>query len=277
MQPETLAVAQARKDVVVLDCRHVLADPEAGLRDYRQSHLPGAQFAHVDADLSRHSGDPSDGRHPWPDADVFLARLGGWGISPRHQVVAYDQGEGAFAARLWFLLRALGHGNVAVLDGGWKRWTTLGLPVDSAVATRPPEHYPSPGFEAARLLDADAVQRRLDAGGCVIDARAAARFRGEEETIDRVAGHVPGALNRPYTENLENGVFKPPARLADEFRQLLDGCPPTETVVMCGSGVTACHHLLAMERAGLHGAALYTGSWSGWIGDRSRPVAAGAH
>lgn len=276
VQPETLAMGLERSDVVVVDCRHSLADPEAGAREYLRGHLPGARFAHMDADLSRHSHDPGHGRHPWPDAAEFAARLGAWGISPLHQVVAYDHEDGAFAARLWFLLRALGHEKVAVLDGGWKRWTRLALSVSSTPQPPSPGHYPAGGFDATRLLDADAVQRRLDEGGCLIDARAPARFRGEEEPIDRVAGHVPGAVNRPYSENLDNGRFKAPAQLADEFRARLDGRDPAEVVVMCGSGVTACHHLLAMERAGLRGAALYTGSWSGWIGDRTRPVATGA-
>lgn len=276
VQAETLAVALQRHDLAVLDCRHSLADPDAGAREFMAGHLPGAQFAHLDADLSRHSGDPSDGRHPWPQAQAFTDRLGQWGITPQTQVVAYDHGDGAFAARLWCLLHLLGHEKVAVLEGGWMRWTSLGLPVETAVHPRTPAHYPARDFDQSRLLDAVAVQRHLDGGGCLIDARAAARFRGDEEPIDRLAGHVPGAVNLPYAQNLDGQTFKPPAQLAAQFRQVLGDCAPDEAVVMCGSGVSACHHLLAMERAGLHGAALYTGSWSGWIGDRSRPVATGA-
>ncbi|NUS37640.1 MAG: sulfurtransferase, partial [Lysobacter sp.] len=202
----------------------------------------------------------------------FTARLEAWGITPLAQVVAYDDGDGAHAARLWFLLRTLGHGKVAVLDGGWKRWTALGLPVDSRVPA--PAHARYRGeFDASRLLDANAVQARLAEGDLLVDARAADRFRGENETIDRVAGHVPGAVNRPYAQNLADGRFKPPAQLADEFRALLGARAPGDTMVMCGSGVTACHHLLAMERAGLQGARLFTGSWSGWISDPGRPIA----
>lgn len=274
VQAETLAIALGRADLAILDCRFSLAAPGAGERAYLEGHIPGAYYAHLDRDLSdlRRTG---AGRHPWPDAADFTARLGAWGITPQTQVVAYDDGDGAHAARAWFLLRALGHEKVAVLDGGWKRWTTLGLPVDSKVPA--PAHARYRGeFDAARLLDVEAVQARLAAGGLLVDARAADRFRGENETIDRVAGHVPGAINRPYAQNLADGRFKTPAQLAEEFRALLGTHAPEETMVMCGSGVTACHHLLAMERAGLRGAKLFTGSWSGWIADPARSVATGA-
>ena len=275
VQAETLAIALGRPDLAILDCRFSLAAPGAGERAYLEGHIPGAYYAHLDRDLSdmRRTG---AGRHPWPDAADFTQRLGAGGITPHTQVVAYDDGDGAHAARLWFLLRMLGHEKVAILDGGWKRWTSHGLPVDS--------HVPAPAlaryrgeFDASRLLDPDAVQKRLAAGGLLIDARAADRFAGENETIDRVAGHVPGAVNRPYGQNLAEGRFKTPVQLAEEFRQLLGVHAPEETMVMCGSGVTACHHLLAMERAGLRGAKLFTGSWSGWISDPSRPVATGTH
>ena len=275
VQPETLAIASARKDLVVVDCRHELGDPEAGRRQYMLGHVPRAVFAHLDKDLSAAEAQPgSAGRHPWPGAAEFTATLGRWGVTPAHQVVAYDQGDGAWAARLWFLLRALGHEKVGVLDGGWKRWTSLGLPVETMMQPRERDHYPPMEFDWRRLLDADGVQRALDEGELLLDARAERRFRGEEEPIDRLAGHVPGALNRPFSENLEGGRFKSPMRLAEEFRELLAGRDPAQAVMMCGSGVTACHHLLAMERAGLTGARLYTGSWSGWIA-QPRPVASG--
>lgn len=200
--------------------------------------------------------------------------MSAWGIGPAHQVVAYDDGEGAMASRLWFLLRALGHEKVAVLDGGWRRWTALGLPVDSHVAHRAPMKYAA-RFDDTRLLDPVQVQAHLDAGGLLLDARGAERFRGENETLDRVAGHVPGASSRPFTDNLVDGRFKSPMQLADEFRALLGDHAPGDVVAMCGSGVTACHHLLAMERAGLKGARLFPASWSGWISDAGRPVATG--
>ncbi len=282
VQAETLTTALARVDLAILDCRFSLVSPGAGEAAYLRGHLPGALYAHLERDLSacanpaqqrpvRKSG---QGRHPWPDVATFTARLGEWGISPHHQVVAYDDGDGAIAARLWFLLRSLGHQKVAVLDGGWARWTALGLPVDSQARLPARAKYVAQ-FDVGRLLDPGQVQAGLADGELLIDARAAARFRGENETIDRIAGHVPGAVNRPYADNLVDGRFKSPMQLADEFRGLLGEHPTERTMVMCGSGVTACHHLLAMERAGLKGAKLSTGSWSGWIEDPTRSVATG--
>ncbi|HWS77657.1 MAG TPA: sulfurtransferase [Thermomonas sp.] len=273
VQPETLAVGLARPDLVIVDCRFSLLDPNAGEHAYLTSHLPGAAYAHLERDLSDMSPH-GDGRHPWPPADLFTAKLSRCGIEPHHQVVAYDDGDGAIAARLWFLLRMLGHEKVAVLDGGWARWTALGLPVSSAPRAPAASHYRAV-FDLSRLFDAHALQAHLDNGGMLVDARAPARFRGEEEPLDRIAGHVPGAVNRPYPSNLVDGRFKSPMQLADEYRALLGDHAPDQVVMMCGSGVTACHNLLAMERAGLKGAILYTGSWSGWIADPSRPVATG--
>lgn len=274
VQPEALAAELGAPDVVVLDCRFSLADTAAGERAYRECHLPGARYAHLDRDLSGSTG-PGRGRHPWPDAEAFSARLSAWGVSPRSRVVAYDAGDGAFAARLWCLLRMFGHERVAVLDGGWARWTALGLPVDATVPDPAPAPYAG-RFETPRLLDADATIRHLDRGGVLVDARGPERFRGEVEPIDPVAGHVPGAVNRPYTANLrEDGRFKTAERLRAEFDALLDGRGADALVAMCGSGVTACHHLLAMEHAGRPGAGLFTGSWSGWISDPARPVATG--
>jgi len=275
VQAETLAIALGRPDLAIVDCRFSIQNPGAGESAYLTAHLPGAVYAHLDRDLSN-IGKQGVGRHPWPDAETFTAKLGEWGISPQTQVIAYDDGEGAHAARFWFLMRELGHEKVAVLDGGWKRWTSIGLPVDSSVKKPITTKYTGK-FDASRLLDADDVQQRLAAGEVLIDARGADRFRGENETIDRVAGHVPGAVSRPFPTNLDDhGRFKTPMQLADEFRALLAGKTAEETMVMCGSGVTACHHLLAMERAGLRGARLYTGSWSGWISDPSRGIATGA-
>lgn len=275
VQAETLAMALNRADLVVVDCRYTLLDPSAGENAYRASHLPGAAYAHLERDLSDMTP-PGDGRHPWPSAAQLINRLSQWGITRGHQVIAYDDGDGAIAARLWFLLRMLSHEKVAVLDGGWARWTGLGLPVSSA-----PRMVASPGkyeatYDVSRLFDAHRVQAHLEHGGMLLDARSAVRFRGEEEPLDRVAGHVPGAVNRPYSQNLVDGRFKSPMQLAEEFRALLGSQVSTEVVSMCGSGVTACHNLLAMERAGFKGAGLYTGSWSGWISDVSRPVATGA-
>ena len=269
----TLAGALDRDDLVILDCRFSLAAPEAGPAAYAASHLPGALYAHLDRDLSDHRKRGA-GRHPWPDAADFNARLGDWGITRAHQVVAYDDGDGAHAARLWFLLHALGHEHAAVLDGGWARWTALGLPTQTGM--REVTRVARDGrFDDSRLLDASRVQAHLARGGMLLDARARERFRGDAEPIDRVAGHVPGAVNRPYADNLAEGRFKPRDRLALEFGELLGMRDPADVVAMCGSGVTACHHLLAMEHAGLRGAKLFTGSWSGWIEDPARPVATG--
>ncbi|WP_242112125.1 sulfurtransferase [Luteimonas aquatica] len=278
VSPEALAEALGDDRLVVLDARFSLAAPEAGEAAYRRSHIPGARYAHLDRDLSGPRAAAGAGRHPWPDEADFIARLDAWGVTPAHQVVAYDDGDGAHAARLWFLLQALGHARAAVLDGGWARWSALGLPVQHDVPAPAPSAYGAAGFDRQRLLAADQVQAHLADGGLLIDARAAERFRGEVEPIDRKAGHVPGAVNRPYARNLAEGgagAFKPASQLAEEFARLLDGRAPREVAVMCGSGVTACHHLLAMAHAGLQGAKLYTGSWSGWIEDPARAIAVG--
>lgn len=280
IQAEALADALGRDDLVVFDVRSSLTEPGAGEAAYRQSHVPGALYAHLDRDLSDFNSPHATGagRHPWPDETVFTAWLGSRGVTPSHQIVAYDDGDGAYAARLWFLLQALGHERVAVLDGGWARWKALELPVDAAIPEPAPQTYRAASaarFDRGRLLDAEAVQTHLSQGGLLVDARAAERFRGEIEPIDHKAGHVPGAVSRPYARNLVEGRFKSSEQLAEEFAQLFDGRAPRDVVAMCGSGVTACHHLLAMAHAGLTGAKLYTGSWSGWIEEPSRPIAMG--
>lgn len=273
--PETLAVALDRPDLVIVDCRFSSSSPGAGEFAYEHSHLPGAVYAHLERDLSDMSRrGEGEGRHPWPDAATFTGKLGQWGILPHHQIVAYDDADGSMAARFWFLMRTLGHEKVAVLDGGLARWQGMRLPMSSDLVRRRATTYTAT-FDASRLLDAKQVQERLAEGELLLDARPADRFRGENDFMDRVHGHVPGASNRPYAENMQEGRFKSPAQLAAEFRALLDGRSPQQATMMCGSGVTACHNLLAMERAGLGGAKLYTGSWSGWIEDPSRPVAQG--
>ena len=275
VQAETLAQALGADDLVIIDTRFSLTAPDAGERAYRESHIPGARYAHLDRDLSNADAKAQDaGRHPWPDADAFAARLGAWGVTPATQVVAYDDGDCAYAARLWFLLQAFGHARVAVLDGGWARWTALSLPQQAEIPSVQPTGYVA-HFDASRLLDAAQVQVHLDHGGLLVDARAGERFRGEVEPIDRQAGHVPGAVNRPYAMNLVDGRFKASAQLAQEFGALLGTHTSENVAAMCGSGVTACHHVLAMAHAGLHGAKLFTGSWSGWIEDPERPVATG--
>ncbi len=273
VQPDVLAMALGRRDLAIVDCRFSLLDPNQGEQDWLRSRVPGAVYAHLERDLSE-MGRTGEGRHPWPSTKMFLDRLRRWGVTPKTQVIVYDGNDGAIASRLWFLLTVMGHEKVAVMDGGWTLWTSLGLPVSTA-AEPPGASFFGGSFDYSRLLDADAVDAHLAAGGLLIDARAPERFRGEEEPLDRVAGHIPGAINRPYALNMEDGRFKSPIRLAAEYRALLDGRDPSEVVMMCGSGVTACHNLLAMERAGLKGAKLFTGSWSGWIADPARPVATG--
>lgn len=273
------ALADATRDatdLVILDVRFALADTAAGERAWQAAHLPGARYVHLDRDLSDHR-QHGQGRHPWPCAEDVTARLGALGIGANTQVVVYDDGDGSIAARAWWMLTCLGHAAVAVLDGGWRDWTARDLPVTAEAPLVQAVTYPARAFDATRLLDAVAVTADLAAGGLLLDARAAARFRGEVEPIDPVAGHVPGARNRPFTDNLDaDGLhFKPARMLEEEFIALLDAHSATALVAMCGSGVTACHHLLAMAHAGLGHARLFTGSWSGWISDPARPVARG--
>ena len=263
----------------IVDARFVLAGAAAGAGEaaWRESHLPGAGYLHLDRDLSDHRKPPSHGRHPLPEAADFAAALARLGIGPEHQVVVYDGGDAAMAAaRAWWLLRLLGHRRVAVLDGGWARWTQLGLPVTTQLATHPEAGRFVPRFDETQIArDAD-VQRRLgEPPGWILDARAPERFLGEVEPLDRVAGHIPGARNRPFMQNLRDGRFLAPEELRAAFAALLGAREPAQILLNCGSGVTACQNLLAMEHAGLPGARVYAGSWSGWISDPSRPVATG--
>ena len=257
---------------VVCDCRHDLTDYEAGRRAYDEAHIPGARFLHLDEDLS---GPKTglNGRHPLPHPRTFALRMGALGIDDAKQVVAYDSSGGCYAARLWWMLRWIGHQRVAVLDGGWQAWGALGHPTTTEPPMVRPTTYamhPRPdlavnaAFVAAHLNDPEVG---------VVDARSADRFRGENETLDPVAGHIPGAINRFFRLNLdESGRFKAPRALSDEFAPVLGNRGAAGLVHQCGSGVTACHNLLAMEHAGLTGSKLYPGSWSEWVSDRTRPV-----
>lgn len=260
----------------LLDARFALSDKIAGIRAYSEGHLPGAQFADLDQDLSD-LNKAGQGRHPMPDEEVFTRKLGLWGIGPQHQVVVYDGSDGSMAAaRAWWLLKLLGHERVAVLDGGLAAWQPAGLPVTAEVRVNPEEPpYPA-RFDGSRIVRTAAVRERLDEdSGWLVDARAAERFRGEVEPIDPVAGHIPGALNRPFLDNLRDGRLKPADELRVELSELLGDRDPADAVLMCGSGVTACHLLLAFEHAGLHGARVYADSWSGWINEPTRLVAKG--
>jgi thiosulfate/3-mercaptopyruvate sulfurtransferase len=272
---EQLAAALGRPDLAVIDARFGLGDPAQGERDYAAGHIPGAVYAHLDRDLSDHSRH-GHGRHPLPDGRDFSARLASWGITPQHQVVVYDARDGTMAAaRAWFMLRLLGHRRAAVLDGGFSRWIRLDLPVTAEIPQPATTAYAA-DYEVSLLTRADALNSLQTGKWMLIDVRAAERFRGEVEPLDRVAGHVPGAINRPLAMNLQpDGRFRDAGELAVEYRALLGEHSPADVVMMCGSGVTACHGLLAMEHAGLAGARLYADSWSGWISDPTRPVEKG--
>tara|TARA_R110002167_G_scaffold109_4_gene737 strand:+ start:3172 stop:4041 length:870 start_codon:yes stop_codon:yes gene_type:complete len=259
---------------VLLDCRFNLLQPDAGLALYRQGHIPGALYAHLDNDLSGPITAQS-GRHPLPDPKRLAMRLGEWGICPDTQVVVYDDMGGAMAARAWWLLRWLGHERVAVLDGGFQAWVaTEGAVSEEAATATDCAPYPY-RFNADQVVSSEAVLANLQQPVfTLVDARSAERFHGEQEPIDPVAGHVPGALNRALSENLTaEGLFKSAEQLRTEWLALLDGTAPEAVVAMCGSGVTACHLLLSLELAGLKGARVYAGSWSEWIRDQQRPVA----
>jgi len=271
---EILARRLDDPDWVVFDCRHDLTNPARGRVGYTASHIPGARFLHLDDDLSaRKTG--TNGRHPLPDPDVLKEKLGRAGVDSRKQVVAYDAQGGMVAARLWWLLRSLGHLPVAVLDGGWNQWVAEGRPQSAEIPSpQPASFFGKPG---SNWVNANFVGARLDDEGVVLlDARAPDRFRGQNETLDRVGGRIPGARNRYFRDNLDpNGRFKSPEELEQEFRAVLGANDPQEVVNYCGSGVSACHNLLAMEVAGLRGARLYPGSWSEWSADPSRPVESG--
>jgi thiosulfate/3-mercaptopyruvate sulfurtransferase len=253
----------------VFDCRHDLANPDQGESQYREGHIPGALFAHLERDLSgRKTG--KNGRHPLPDPQDFEKWLEKTGLTPKDQVVCYDAGNGSMAARLWWMLRWIGHDKVAVLDGGLARWTKEGRPVTIDVPLFTPFNYPIK-LRKDSAVNAAIVERNLHKL-LLLDARAPARYRGEQEPIDPVAGHIPGAKNRFNSDNLSpDGTFKRAEELKKEFQSVLGGRSPSEVIHYCGSGVSACHNLLAMEIAGLKGAKLYPGSWSEWSADPKRP------
>ena len=268
---EQLAAHLNDPDWRIVDCRHQLSDVGYGQRVYAEGHLPGAFFMHLDRDLSgAMSG--CNGRHPLPDPQVLAAKFGAIGISSRTQVVAYDDAEGMVSGRLWWMLRWHGHDNVVVLDGGFNRWVKEGRPLTRDI----PVVLPTV-FEIEQrdwVVTADEVLANIASPELVVvDARGPDRFRGENETIDPVGGHIPGARNRFFRDNLDaDGRFRPAAELRREFLELFAGTPPDKTVMQCGSGVSACHNLIALELAGLTGARLYAGSWSEWCSDSARPV-----
>jgi thiosulfate/3-mercaptopyruvate sulfurtransferase len=262
---------------IIFDCRFLLSQPDEKETYYLKAHIPGAVYAHLDRDLSAPIVPGKTGRHPLPNPEEAARRFGKMGISPGMQVVAYDDQGGSLAAvRLWWMLRWLGHEAAAVLDGGWQYWLNQDLPVRSGGETRPAQAFIGQPRSGMYVTSDEVDQLRRSPNYRVIDVRAPERYRGEQEPIDPVAGHIPGALNAPYNENLNNeGRFRTPQELRDVYTKLLGDTPGERAVFYCGSGVTSIHSILALQIAGMGKARLYAGSWSEWVASRQRPVAVG--
>ncbi len=272
-----LAAHIDRPDWVVVDCRHDLVNLAFGRDAYAAGHLPGAVFADMETELSGAKRGPDGvfrGRHPLPEKEALVETLRSWGVNDGTQVVAYDAHGGMYAARLWWLLRWIGHEASAVLDGGLPAWQALGQPLSAELPAKPRGAIEARAPFVPTVTVAEVLENIESAKRTVVDARAADRFRGENETVDPVGGHIPGARNRFFKDNLQgDGRFKAPEQLREEFGAVIKD--PKDAIMQCGSGVTACHNLLALEVAGMPGAALYPGSWSEWSADPSRPVARG--
>jgi thiosulfate/3-mercaptopyruvate sulfurtransferase len=280
ISPEELLPQIHNPDWAIVDCRYWLQDSEKGRRDYLRSHIPRAVYAHMDEDLSGAVIPGQTGRHPLPDPADLAAKLSAWGIDDNVQVVACDDRGGAMAARLWFLLRWLGHNSVAVLDGGWPHWVQAGFPTREGAERRNARPF-IPRVRPELVISTVQVVESVTMGSTprltLVDSRTPERYRGEQEPIDPVAGHIPTAISLPYPENLdEQEHFLPPDALRARFQSALGSTPPELTVFYCGSGVTATHNLLAYTHAGLGEARLYAGSWSEWITDPGRPIATGS-
>ena len=269
---EQLATNINQSDWLIFDCRFDLADVNKGQNLYRDSHIPGAIYAHLDHHLSGPIT-PLSGRHPLPDMKDLVSWLELQGMISSRQVVVYDDSFGAMAGRLWWLLKGLGHHAVAVLDGGWQAWMAAEFPIDRQVPRPEPGSYQAI-FDQSCVVSTEQILHNLeDPQFCLVDVRTSERFNGINEPIDPVAGHIPGSFNRPLTENLDPlGFFKTPAELIELYREINAQCHPQHQVYMCGSGVTACHSLLALSVAGFAMPRIYAGSWSEWIRDPSRPI-----
>ena len=272
---EQLAQLLNDPDWIVFDCRFTLTNSEAGRISYQQGHIPGARYVHLDEDMSS-AVTPTSGRHPLPEMQVFADKLSSWGVDKRKQVVVYDDSFGSMAVKMWWLLRWLGHDNVALMNGNWQMWNKHKLPVTTELPKIIPAHF-EPHVRNELLVDTEEVDfARRERCSVLIDARPEQRFAGEREPLDKVAGHIPGSLNWVYEENLDfDGTYLPADELKEAYLNLMNGLKPEQVIHTCGSGVTACHNMLAMEIAGLHGSKLYAGSWSEWITDSKRPVATG--
>lgn len=278
IQPVDLATALNSPDWVILDCRFNLMNSSAGRALYEAGHLPNAQYADLEQDLSSPKT-ANSGRHPLPPIDSLVAKFGAWGIDKTTQVVVYDDANGAFAGRAWWLLRWLGHQNVAVLNGGIQAWTHSGYELTEKIVPPTARQFvaqvnPDLMISTEQLAALISDKSRLY---CLLDARAPERYRGEVEPIDPIAGHIPTAVNVPFAGNLDaTGYFLGTEKLRARFDELRGQLAPEQIICSCGSGVTACHNLIAMEHAGLKGAKLYVGSWSEWITDPQRPIVTGA-
>ena len=268
-------------EVRVIDCRFALADTDAGEMAFLKSRIPGARYAHLDRDLSDHTRPASEGRHPPPSPETFARTLAQWGITPETPVVVYDDAGGALAAaRLWWMLLWMGHTHVQVLDGGWSAWLGQGALVDATPLAQAHEANDRPVAVSTWLPRAELLASVSDIEArspqtALVDARAAERFRGDVEPLDPRAGHIPGAINRPFSQNLSAGQFKTSDELQGEWNVLLQGAPSEKAILYCGSGVTACHNALSLAHAGFPLPRVYAPSWSGWVSDGSRSVALG--
>lgn len=270
-----LANLFALNSTVVIDCRFfTLKGPQSGRDAYKKGHIPNALYAHLDDDLSGEIISGSTGRHPFPSIEAFASKCNQWGIDANKQVIVYDQGHGGIAARLWFMLKWLGHQNVAVLNGGWQYWVEQEYPIDQTIKVPTPAVFlPRPNPKA--LVDINFIAQNFNKETyLLVDSRAAKRYRGEHEPLDPVAGHIPSAISAPFQDNLgADGLFLNKAELTKRFDSLLKGQALEDTVFYCGSGVTACHNLLALHSIGKEDAKLFPGSWSEWITDKKRPIA----
>ena len=257
-----------------IDCRFYISEPEKGYQEYLEAHIPGAIYAHLDRNLSGEIIPGKTSRHPLPDVQEFTETLSSWGLDRQTQVIAYDNSGGTIAARLWWMLRWVGHGSAAVLDGGWPAWIESGNAQESQEFSRSRRQF-IPRLDPEIFVDSRFVEEiRLDPEFLLLDARAPERFWGLEEPLDSIAGHIPGAVSAPYSENLsDDGYFLPDEMLSERYRNLLGEHSPTKTIMYCGSGVTAIHNIIAMIQVGYDMPKLYPGSWSEWITDPSRPIA----
>ena len=273
IDPAALALHLDDPDWAIIDCRFDINDIAKGEVQYREAHIPRARYAHLDKQLSGPKTG-ANGRHPLPESDTLRRDLGLLGIGPDTQVIAYDADNSTYAARLWWLLRWLGHDAVAVLDGGYACWCREGHPVRTGTEAFEPVEFSGTPRKGWWLTAKEVSDGLRDPARVLIDSRAADRYHGITETIDKVAGHIPGAANFFFQQNLTaEKTFKAPDEIKAQWAPVLDGLDPTDLVVYCGSGVTACNNLLALEHAGLHGARLYPGSWSEWSADIDRPIA----